>query len=172
MDIVNSLCQDSILGDSDPLTTETPRQDPQRSCTRTSPRLQQGYLFCITPINHVHKIDMALNGSNASLINHIRNSDVDLNNLPTDHLLWYLFFQFQGVLQEEDTEEMAYMLNDTQVKDLITLCLANDDQFIGVEESERNFMKQLLTNLYALQEQNTPQWSVVPAALPDDMLNP
>ena len=68
---------------------------------------------------------MALNGSNASLINHIRNSDVDLNNLPTDHLLWYLFFQFQGVLHEEDIEEMSYMIDCTQVNDLIALCLAN-----------------------------------------------
>ena len=63
---------------------ETPRQEPPQTCTRTSLRLQQGYMFCITPTNHVHNLDMALNSSNASLINHIRNSDVDLNNLPTD----------------------------------------------------------------------------------------
>ena len=63
------------------------------------------------------------------------------------------------------------MLDATQVNDLIALCLANDDQFIGVEESERNFMKQLLTNLYALQEQNT-QILHSPAAPPADVLNP
>ena len=158
--------------------TETPRQEPPRTCTRTSPHLQQGYMglnrymFCITPINHVHNLDMALNSSNASLINYIRNSDVDLKNLPTNHLLWYLFFQFQEVLHEEDIEEMSYMIDCTKVNDLIALCSTNDDQFIGVVESERNFMKQLLTNLYALQKQNMSQWSVVPAALPANVLNP
>ena len=80
MDVLDSLRPDSILGDSDQLSTETPRQDPQRLCTRNSPCHQRGCMICITPINHVRNLDMALNGSNASPITHTRNLDVALNS--------------------------------------------------------------------------------------------
>ena len=82
MDVANSLRPDSILGETDPdhPDTETSRQDPKRTCTRTSPCFQRECMLCNTPINHVHNLDVALNGSNASPSTHIRNLDVALNS--------------------------------------------------------------------------------------------
>ena len=37
-------------------------------------------MICITPINHVRNLDVALNGSNASPITHTRNLDMALNS--------------------------------------------------------------------------------------------
>ena len=64
MDAVDSLRPDSILEDSEQLSTETPRQDPQRLCTRTTPCHQQGCMICVTPTNHVRNLDEALNNNN------------------------------------------------------------------------------------------------------------
>ena len=66
MDITSSLHQDSIHGVTE-LDPETPNQNPQKTCTRKSPCLQQGFMICITPNNHIYNLDVALNGSNASL---------------------------------------------------------------------------------------------------------
>ena len=79
MDVVTSLHQDSIHRVIDNIDTETPHQEPQRTCTRNSPCLQQGCMICSTLINHVRNLDVALNGSNASLITHICNLDGALN---------------------------------------------------------------------------------------------
>ena len=80
MDVVHSLRPDSIHGETDHPAAETPRQDPQRLCTRNWPCLQQGCMICNTSINQVHNLDVALNGSNASPTTHIRNLDVALNS--------------------------------------------------------------------------------------------
>ena len=78
MDITSSLHQDSIHGVTD-LDPKTPHQDPQKTCTRNSPWLQQGCMICSTPNTHICNLDVALNGSNASPTTHIRNLDVALN---------------------------------------------------------------------------------------------
>ena len=75
MDPALYLHQDSILhGVIEDINTETPRQDPQKTCTRNLPYLQQGCLICSTPTNHVCNLDV-------SLTNHGRNLDVSLNNV-------------------------------------------------------------------------------------------
>ena len=74
MDPTSNLHQDSILhGVIKDINTETPRQDPQKTCTRNSPCLQQGCLICSTPTNHVRNLDV-------SPTNHVRNLKVSLNN--------------------------------------------------------------------------------------------
>ena len=75
MDPALYLYQDSILhGVIEDINPETPRQDPQKTCTRNSPCLQQGCLICSTLTNHVCNL-------NVSPTNHVRNLDVSLNNV-------------------------------------------------------------------------------------------
>ena len=96
MDAVDSLRPDSILGDSEQLSTETPRQDPQRSCTRTTTCHQQGCMICVTPTNHVRNLDQALNNNN------------NPRTLPiaADHTIVNLTNCFRIVLQEKTLNEI------------------------------------------------------------------
>ena len=59
------LHQDSIHGVTN-LDPETPRQDPQKICTRNSPCLQQGCIICSTRNNHIRNLDVALSCSNST----------------------------------------------------------------------------------------------------------
>ena len=65
MDIASSLHQDSTHGVTD-LDPETSCQDPQKTCTRNSPCLQQECMICSTPNNHILNLDVTLNSSNAT----------------------------------------------------------------------------------------------------------
>ena len=115
MDPTSNLHQDSILqGFIKDINTETPRQDPQKTCTRNSPCLQQGCLTCSTPTNHVCNLDL-------SPTNHVRNLDVALNSIngppnsatsltsptaaelpqpPTNHIISLLTTAYQLTIQD------------------------------------------------------------------------
>ncbi len=64
MDPTTPLHQDPLHGDA----TETPHQEAQRTCTRTSPCQHQGCLVCCTPTNHVRNLDEALTDSEATQV--------------------------------------------------------------------------------------------------------
>ena len=49
MDVVTSLQPDPINGVVNPFNTKTPLQEPQKTCTRNLPCLQQGCMICSTP---------------------------------------------------------------------------------------------------------------------------
>ena len=97
MDITTSLHKDSIHGvtDKDP---ETPHQDPQKTCTRNSPCLQQGCMICCTPITPIRNLNVALNGSNASPTSLTM---VDRPQSPDNHPM------FQDTIHENDIFELT-----------------------------------------------------------------
>ena len=86
MDLASYLHQDSILhGVIEDINTKTPRQDPQKTCTRNSPCLQQECLTCSTPTNHVRNLDVFptnhVHNLDVSSTNHVCNLDVSLHNI-------------------------------------------------------------------------------------------
>ena len=126
MDSAPNLHQDSILhGVTEDLNTETPRQDPQKTCTRNSPCLQQGCLTCSTPTNHACNLDV-------SSTNHVRNLNVSLNNIneqtnstisptpptaakplqpPINHAILSLTPAFQLAIQQKDIDKLKNLRN-------------------------------------------------------------
>ena len=156
MDVVDSLRPDSIHGEINDPATETPHQDPQRSCTRNSPCIQQGCMICITPINHVRNLDVTLNGSNASPITHIHNLDVALNgsnssltsptivNDPqptTDHPVLLFTAAFQLAIQENNIVEL------TTIYHLYHQTLLSYWDFICCDHSKLCAIRKTATNI-------------------------
>ena len=89
MDIASSLHQDSIH-EVTKLNPETPRQEPQKTCTRNSPCLQQRCMICSTPINQTRNLDVALNGSNA-LPTSPTTTDLSCSSLPSSNIDFILY---------------------------------------------------------------------------------
>jgi hypothetical protein len=99
MDPTTPLHQDPLHGDA----IETPHQEAQRTCTRTSPCQQQGCLVCGTPTNHVRNLDEALNNSEATQVS--PTTDEDFLSLPTpppNHLIRKLTIKFLNAIKKED----------------------------------------------------------------------
>ena len=109
-DIASSLHQDSIHGVNN-LDPETPHQDPQKTCTRNSTCLQQGCMICSTPNTHIHNLDVALNGSNASPASPtIADRPQPLINHPQpliNHTILILIAAFQKAIQENDNFKLT-----------------------------------------------------------------
>ena len=83
VDVVQSLQQDTIHGD----ITETPGQEPQKTCDRNSPCLLQGCMIGSTPTNHVRNQDVDLSNRNA---NPTSPNSVDLPQPPTNHTILFI----------------------------------------------------------------------------------
>ena len=98
MDITTSLHQDSIHGviDQDP---KTPHQDPQKTCTRNSPCLQQGCMICSSPTTRIRNLNVALKASNASPIS---TTSANRPQPLINHHILTLTAMFQDAIQEQD----------------------------------------------------------------------
>ena len=103
MDVVDSLRPDSILEETNHLEAETPRQDPQRTCTRNLPCLQWGCMICNTPINHVRNLDLALNTDHGPQASPIPTD----HQPPPNHTILFLTTSFQLAIQENDIAEIT-----------------------------------------------------------------
>ena len=102
MDVVTSLHQDSIHRVIDNI--DTIDQEPQRTCTRNSPCLQQGCMICSTPINHVPNLDGALNSSNAPPTSL---TTPDRPQPPINHPILTLTAAFLNAIQENNIFELT-----------------------------------------------------------------
>ena len=137
MDVVDSLRPDSILEETNHLEAETPRQDPQRTCTRNLPCLQWGCMICNTPINHVRNLDLALNtdhGPQASPIPTDRQP-------PPNHTILFLTTSFQLAIQENDIAEI------TAINKLYSQTLKSNLDFILYDRSNLRAIQQTALNL-------------------------
>ena len=95
MDPITPLYQDLLHGD----TSETPHQEPQRTCTRISPCRLQGCMICCTPNNHMCNLDEALNSSDATQTSP---THVDLPQPPPNHLILVFTNRFLNAIQMND----------------------------------------------------------------------
>ena len=82
--------------------TETPRQEPPRTCTRTSPCAQQDCLICCTPLNHVRNLDAALNNNDGSPDSPTSMTTTKSPLPPTNHHIQILTAAFQDAILDND----------------------------------------------------------------------
>ena len=98
-------------------TSETPRQETQKTCTRNSSCHLQGCLICCTPNNHVRNLDKALSSSNATPTSP---TNVDLPQPLPDHIIMRLTYAFkQATSKLQDMESLA-AINTRYIKHLET----------------------------------------------------
>ena len=94
MDVVNSLRPDSILRETDDLVAETPSENVHQKFALPS----QGCMICITPINHVPNLDMALDNDHDT-----GTSPITTNcSPPANHAILLLNDAFQLAIQENN----------------------------------------------------------------------
>ena len=137
MDVVDSLCPDSILGETDHLDAETPQQDPQRTRTRNSPCLQGGCMICNKPINHVRNLDVALNINHGPQVSPITTDRL----APANHAILFLTAVFQLAIQENDITEI------TAVNKLYAQTLESNLDFILYDRSDLRAIRQTALNI-------------------------
>ena len=98
MDPISPLHQDPLHGDA----TETPHQEAQRTCTRTSPCQHQGCLVCVTPTNHVRNLDEALSNSEATQVHPTTDKEPLLPAPPPDHPILFINAALKRAIRKKD----------------------------------------------------------------------
>ena len=98
MDPTTPLHQDPLHG----VATETPHQEAQRTCTRTSPCQHQGCLVCATPTNHVRNLDEALSNSDASQVHPATDEGPLLPAPPPNHPILIITAAFKRAIMKKD----------------------------------------------------------------------
>ena len=97
MDPITPLHQEALPGERD--TSETPHQEPHKTCTRSSPCHHQGCLVCCTPTNHVRNLDEELSSSDAVQVSPTADQ---LPHPPPDHLILIITVAFKRAILKKD----------------------------------------------------------------------
>ena len=84
-------------------TSATPHQEPQKTCPRISPCIQQGYKFGATPTNITCNPYVITNSRNASPTS---SNSVDRPQLPANHPILFLTSEFQRAVQGNNIHEL------------------------------------------------------------------
>ena len=122
MDVVNSLRPDSILRETDDLVPETPSENVHQKFALPS----QGCMICITPINHVPNLDMALDNDHDT-----GTSPITTNcSPPANHAILLLTDAFQRAIQENDIAKI------TAINELYNQTLKSNLDFILYDRSD------------------------------------
>jgi len=125
MDPITPLHQDPLHGD----TSETPHQETQRTCTRTSPCRHQGCLVCCTPTNHIRNLDEALSNSDAPQDSPTSNEDTRPPP-PPNHLILIFTNRFLDAIKDNDipdietTNQLYIKISTTNIEFLTYNCSA------------------------------------------------
>ena len=130
MDPTTPLHQDPLHGDA----TETPHQEAQRTCTRTSPCQHQGCLVCCTPTNHVRNLDEALTDSEATQVSPTTDEDCTTQPPPPPNHRIRIF--------------TTLFLNAIKLKDFPTIEFTNE-QFITYAKTGTDILDYDCTALFA-----------------------
>ena len=110
--------------------TETPRQEPPRTCTRTSRCAQQDCSICCTPLNHVRNLDAALNNNDGSPDSPTSMTTTKSPLPPTNHHIQILTAAFQEAILDNNIFEL------TAVDLQYSSAMRNDQEFLKYDRSE------------------------------------
>ena len=133
MDTATNLHQDAILdGVIETINSESPRQDPQRTCTRGHLCTKEGCLVCATPPphgetppSHVRNLNVSPTSTNVQTNTVISLPAAELPQPPTNHAISHLTAEFQRAIQVKDIEQLSnlrQLFNQTMKTNLEFLC--------------------------------------------------
>ena len=86
--------------------TETTRQEPPKTCTRTSRCSQQDCLICGTPTNHVRNLDAALDNSDGPPTSPPSSPTTGKPSPPPNHLILHLTTAFEAATWKNNVNDL------------------------------------------------------------------
>ena len=162
MDTATNLHQDAILrGVIETINSESPRQDPQRTCTRGHLCTKEGCLVCATPPphgesppSHVRNLNVPPTSSNSV----ISPSIIVLPQPPADHAISTLTTALLLAIQDENIEEL------TNLNEVYNLTLRTN---LDILSYDRTALRSALATAKQITTSHTAANTPLPASPPN-----